>query len=115
MLKHGMSSSSEYNSWHGMKSRCFNPTDPAFKHYGGRGIIVCKGGKNDFSIFYKDMGPKPGKEYSIDRVDVNGNYEPSNCRWADRSTQQKNKRKVGDFYKTFNEPAHFNSVLSFGG
>jgi hypothetical protein len=75
-----------------MKSRCTNPRNKKFKDYGGRGIMVCDKWLNDFSQFIADMGNKPSPNSSIDRIDVNGNYEPSNCRWATSLVQARNKR-----------------------
>jgi len=78
-----------------MVRRCSNEGDPAYKHYGARGIKVCSRwlGRNGLSNFADDMGPCPSKEYSLDRIDNDGGYEPSNCRWADKYTQQRNKRE----------------------
>ena len=81
-----------------MKTRCYNPNNKRFKDYGGRGIVVCDEWKNDFSIFQKwalENGydaNAPFGQCTIDRIDVNGNYEPSNCRWITMAAQQKNKR-----------------------
>jgi len=88
---HNMSKSSEYASWEAMKSRCLNSNNIFYHNYGGRGITVCKEWL-DFKKFYIDMGNKPDSTYSIDRVDVNGNYELSNCRWASKNIQDRNKR-----------------------
>lgn len=74
-----------------MKNRCFTTSQINFDIYGGRGITVCKEWSDSFLAFYRDMGPKP-EGSSIDRIDTNGNYEPSNCRWATRLTQNTNKR-----------------------
>lgn len=86
---HGMAGTPEYNSWQDMKDRCLNPNNRRFEHYGGRGITVCDEWKDSFETFYADMGPRP-EEHSLDRIDVNGNYEASNCRWADNATQARN-------------------------
>lgn len=82
-----------YSTWHGIRSRCDDPGNPAFKHYGGRGIKLCprwRGAPQGFDNFVNDMGPRPGG-MSLDRIDNNGDYEPSNCRWASPITQQNNK------------------------
>jgi hypothetical protein len=92
MTTHGMKKSSEYNSWKGMKMRCVNQNDTSYKNYGARGITVCDRWLNSFENFLADMGKKPSTKHSIERIDVNGNYEPLNCKWADAKEQGLNKR-----------------------
>jgi hypothetical protein len=90
--KHGNCYSKEYSIWSAMKRRCKNPGNKAYKYYGGRGITVCERWLNSFDNFYADLGPIPSEKHSLDRIDVNKNYEPSNCRWATQSEQVRNSR-----------------------
>ena len=88
-----------YGIWAAMKQRCANPKSQVYANYGGRGITVCEEWLS-FENFYRDMGPKPDG-MSIDRIDNNGDYEPSNCRWATPHEQNVNQRryKMGISYR----------------
>lgn len=87
---HGMSGTAEFMCWSDMKRRCNDPTRPQFKDYGARGVSVCKAW-DTFEQFFADMGLRPGPEYSLDRIDNDGNYCKTNCRWATKVEQQRNK------------------------
>jgi hypothetical protein len=78
-----------------MKARCFNSKDPDYANYGGRGIAVCSRWINSFENFFIDVGAKPfpKSKYSLDRIIVNGDYEPKNCRWATAKEQNDNQRR----------------------
>jgi hypothetical protein len=89
---HGMSNTVEHRTWLSMRDRCRNPKVAHYECYGGRGITVCERWMDSFENFYKDMGPKPSARHSIDRINVNGNYEPGNCRWATIKQQRRNTR-----------------------
>lgn len=84
---------SEYNAWMNMRQRCENPNFIGYSRYGGRGISVCDRWSY-FANFIEDMGPKPSPRHTLDRTDTNGNYEPSNCRWATRKEQSANRRNT---------------------
>lgn len=89
---HGLSSSDEYKTWARIKNRCYNKNTEDYSLYGARGIVVCDRWLNSFENFYSDMGVKPSKKHSIDRINNDGNYEPSNCRWSSIDAQARNKR-----------------------
>lgn len=81
----------EYNAWINMIQRCEDKSLRAYHRYGGRGISVCPEWRHSFATFLANMGRRPTSSHSLDRIDVNGNYEPWNCRWATWKEQQRNR------------------------
>ena len=92
-VTHGMSRTGMYRRWCAMIKRCENPRDKAYKHYGARGIEVCKEWRESFEAFLEDVGECPQPGYSLDRINNDGNYEPGNVRWATQSQQVNNSRR----------------------
>lgn len=106
-IKKGLKS--EYGIWSTMKARCYNPNANCYKNYGGKGIKVCDRWRQSFTNFITDMGPKPSPNHTLDRYpDNNGDYGPSNCRWATMKQQNQNRTNnvvimIGDEKKSLAE------------
>lgn len=94
VVTHNKSKSSEFQTWANMIQRCYNKKIPNYYNYGGRGITVCDRWLNSFENFYADVGAKPPNT-SIDRINNDGNYEPTNCKWSTKKEQANNRRCHG--------------------
>lgn len=92
--KHGMAETSTYRAWLALRGRCNNPNTHGYKWYGGKGIRVCERWESSFAAFLSDMGERPSRRHSVDRLDGNKGYEPSNCRWATELEQGRNRSNV---------------------
>lgn len=99
-ITHNMTKTAEYQTWARVKSRCLNKNNQDYYLYGGRGIKICDEWASSFEQFYKDMGDRPKDMTSIDRIESNGDYCKSNCRWANDEIQSRNKRN--NVYFEFN-------------
>jgi hypothetical protein len=90
-ITHRQSGTKLYKTWKSMRERCLNPHNKDWEHYGGRGIGIDDPRWNDFAAFADDMGPHPGKGWTLDRIDNNKGYSKDNCRWATQTTQIRNR------------------------
>ncbi len=92
MTTHGCGGTTEYSTWCNMRQRCYDKNSISYKNYGGRGIKVCDRWLRSFESFLGDLGLRPSTQHSLDRIDNDGHYRPSNCRWATKLEQCNNTR-----------------------
>lgn len=92
MRSHLQSRSITYSSWRSMKRRCFEPSHPSYANYGGRGITVDPSWIDSFENFLRDVGERPSRGHSLERIDPDGNYTKDNCTWATATEQSRNRR-----------------------
>src|SRR5437764_707428 len=91
---HNCSKTVEYKAWQNMKDRCYNPHYQHYSRYGGRGITVCEKWLNSFKAFLLDVGHRPSSTHSLDRINNNGHYEPTNVKWSTHIEQHNNDSRV---------------------
>ena len=92
-IKHGLTKTPEYHAWIAIKSRCYNKKDKRYKYYGEKGVTISENWIDSFETFLKDMGSRPSKKHSLDRIDCSAEYSKNNCRWTVSSVQALNKRE----------------------
>jgi hypothetical protein len=106
---HGQTYHPLFQTWINLKSRCYNENHKSYKYYGGRGITMSDEWKNSFFAFKNDIGERPSKKHSIDRIDNYKGYFPDNCRWVTMSEQCRNKRKTV-FFEYNGEKKNLNDI-----
>lgn len=112
--QHGMTNTITYRSWQKMRARVLNPANKHFDNYGGRGITIC-GRWDSFEAFLQDVGERPSRAHTLDRIENDGNYEPGNCRWATRKEQAANRRVTDRMRAKFFTPERARAAGLIGG